>query len=432
MVVVSTWTKREVRALRKSALRLSQEKMGERMGYSGAVVGKWERATKERPVRGDSAQDLDTVLANLDPTELARFEEALGDDDETSSKSPSPPGTTWQLDVQGHEVKRREFGRMIAAGAIALTFPDHPQIGMNDARHLSDIVDGFIVQDQQEGGGALIAAAKQVYTRAQMMLETCDFDQQTWAAFTAATGRMAMRVGWLAYDLDDHDLARRCYADALAMGAQCGNDSLTAHACLTTALQALKLNSPEHPSARHALRLIARVRGLTHGSPPGRIHALTAVREATAYAALGDRAGFARAMGTAWREMDYAVECEPIEECPTWLRFVSHAEVRFHEALGYDHLGDGSQAIDGFAEVLNHATGPRNRANYRAVLAGAMARAGDATSAVGEAMQVFDVLGQTVSSKRTLAELEPVRQITGDRFGEFNDRYDQLLTGAPA
>lgn len=431
-MVVSVWTKREVRALRKGALRLTQEKFGERVGYSTAAVSKWETATKARPVRGDSAQDLDTVLAQLDESQRARFEESLTEDDDASSSSPSPPGAiAWQLDVQGHEVKRREFGRMIAAGAVAIALADHPRIGMNDAHHLSEIVDGFIVQDQQQGAGALLNAAEHVYARAQMMLETCDFDQQTGAAFTAATGRMAMRVGWLAYDLDDHGLARRCYADALAMGAQCGDDGLAAHACMTTALQALRLHTPEHPSARHALRLIARVKDLTHGSPPGRIHALAAVREATAHAALGDRPGFARAMGTAWREMDYAIESEPIEQCPTWLRFVTHGEVRFHEAMGYDHLGD-ERAIDGFADVLNHATGPRNRANYLAVLAGALARSGDVPAAVKQGTQVFDVLGRTVSSKRTLTEMKPIRAATGDRFRDFNDLYDAMLVGAPA
>jgi hypothetical protein len=60
-----------------------------------------------------------------------------------------------------------------------------------------------------------------------------------------------------------------------------------------------------------------------------------------------------------------------------------------------------------------------------------MARAGDVSGAVGEAMPLFTVLGQSVSSKRTLAKLMPVRDATGDRYGEFNDRYDQL-TGVRA
>ncbi|MFF3570019.1 helix-turn-helix domain-containing protein [Nocardia jiangxiensis] len=62
-MVVSQWTRCEVRALRVVALRLTQEKFAERVGYSAAAVGKWERATSERPVRGESAQDLDTLLA---------------------------------------------------------------------------------------------------------------------------------------------------------------------------------------------------------------------------------------------------------------------------------------------------------------------------------------------------------------------------------
>jgi transcriptional regulator with XRE-family HTH domain len=430
-MVVSIWTRREVRALRIAALRLSQEKFAEKIGYSASGVAKWEHATQDRPVRGESAQDLDETLARLDDEQRARFEEALTlkDDPPRSSArdAPPPPADTAVLDAQevDDDVKRREFGTAMIDISAAIAAP-RTRIGLSDAQRLLDIVDRFVSQDQQQGADTLVDAAKHVYARARAVLETHDFDERSGVAFARATGCMAVRLGWLAYDSDNHELAHHCYHDALAWAAQCGDDGLTVHACLTMALQAVRLSSPENPSARHALRLVARAKDLTHRLPPGRIHALAAAREAMAYAALGERSGFARSMSTAWREMDWAAEREPIEECPTWLQFVSHAEIRFHEAMGYDHLGDAPTAIAAFADVLTHRSRPRNAAGYRASFASMMARAGDVSGAVGEAMPLFTVLGQSVSSKRTLAKLMPVRDATGDRYGEFNDRYDQL------
>jgi hypothetical protein len=326
------------------------------------------------------------------------------------------------------EVKRREFGKLAAAGSAATLVP-HTRIGMQEAQQLSAIVDEFVHRDQCEGGDSLVEAAQRVYTHARTVLETHDFDERTGAAFASATGRMAVRLGWIAYDTADHGLAHRCYRDALALAAEAGDDALAAHACLTSALQMVKLHRPENPSARHALRLAGRARDLTGRLPSGRIHALVAMRAAKAFAALDDRGGFGRSMAAAWREMDRAAEHEPIEQCPPWLRFVSHAEVRFHEATGEERLGNSGTAIDIYADVLSQASGPRNTANYRAVLAGAMARAGDAAGAVAEALPLFDVLGRSVSSTRTVRELAAVRAITGHE--EFTARYDHLA-GATA
>ena len=47
------------------------------------------------------------------------------------------------------------------------------------------------------------------------------------------------------------------------------------------------------------------------------------------------------------------MEHEPIEECPAWLRFVGHAEVRGHEARGYGRVGDLTRAVDLLEAAVN-------------------------------------------------------------------------------
>jgi transcriptional regulator with XRE-family HTH domain len=135
-VVVSTWTRREVRALRVTALRLTQEKFAERIGYTASGVAKWERATHDRPVRGDSAQDLDTALARLNPEQKARFDAAVSEQDDPvqgdTRSGASPPGNP--TDTQEDGVNRREFGTAMLGLAAAVakssgaTMPVAPEL----------------------------------------------------------------------------------------------------------------------------------------------------------------------------------------------------------------------------------------------------------------------------------------------------------------
>ncbi len=55
-MIVSKWTKVEVKALRSAALRLTQELLAERTGFRVATIRKWERATTDRPVRNYSVE----------------------------------------------------------------------------------------------------------------------------------------------------------------------------------------------------------------------------------------------------------------------------------------------------------------------------------------------------------------------------------------
>lgn len=81
MMIVSTWTGAEVRALRTVALRLTQEQFAERLGFQPPTIRKWERATHERPVRGDLAAALDVELSRLTDEQRDRFTVAVAPDE---------------------------------------------------------------------------------------------------------------------------------------------------------------------------------------------------------------------------------------------------------------------------------------------------------------------------------------------------------------
>ncbi|MEU6831585.1 hypothetical protein ABZ894_23295 [Nocardia beijingensis] len=440
-MIVTNWTGVEVKALRCAALRLTQEEFAEQVGYQPVTVRKWQRATDSRPIRGKSAHDLDTQLARLDERQAERFWSAVDQarkprhpGDYESTTATEPCGGAFDVDVceADSDVKRREFVRLAAAAGAAAVLEsrdlDGVRIGMSDVRRLLDTVDALEFEDQRAGGAPLVATAVTQLNRAKNLLETGTFDSASGNAFTSATGELAVLAGWLAFDADMHALARRCYSDAMALASQADDADLTAHSCLYAANQSIALSRTGRANPHHALRLIDRAHHLMRGRPPGRIHALIAIRRAQASGLLGDRREFGRAIATAWREIDQAVEYEALADCPTWLRSVDHSEVRGHEARGCGRVGDLTRAVRLFEAAVSEQSSNRNAVNTRAWLASARTAMGDHSGALAEAMSVLDHMDNGVSSPRTLNVLEPIRRATADlpEAAEFRHRLDNL------
>ncbi|MFE3754186.1 helix-turn-helix domain-containing protein [Nocardia tengchongensis] len=434
-MIVSRWTGTEVRALREVALRMTQEQLAAASGFKPPTVRKWERATAARPVRGESAEALDTLLGRLDDAQRARFRDALAIEPIAKAATTDAgfvPAVRDSLAIGGSEcsevddeVKRREFGILLGATLLAT---GSRSIGVTDAQRVSRAVATFAEQDQNVGGATLVDTAVRELEVAKELIETCSFSDNAGKAFASAAGNLATIAGWLAYDADQHQLARHCYTDAFSLANQAGDDELTVHVCLGAAHQAITLSRQGFGNPHRALTLISRARELTHGLPPGRIHALIATRAAQAYGVLGDRANFSRCIATAWRELDFALEHEPLTECAKWLHFVNSTEVRCHEARAYGDLGNWSKAAELSGELAIEKAGTRNAVNYRAGWAAALAQAGDALGAVSIGLPALEQL-QAVSSTRTLRVLEPVRSAV-QPDSAFGLQFDDLTKKA--
>ncbi|MFF0496084.1 helix-turn-helix domain-containing protein [Nocardia aobensis] len=74
---VTKWTGREVRALRTEALRITQREFAERLGFSEAVVRKWESRGETITLVRQFAEAMDTIFRRLDDNQAARFHDAL-------------------------------------------------------------------------------------------------------------------------------------------------------------------------------------------------------------------------------------------------------------------------------------------------------------------------------------------------------------------
>ncbi|MFF2550731.1 helix-turn-helix domain-containing protein [Nocardia sp. NPDC058058] len=437
------WTAREIRALR-TVLKLSVPEFARHVGVSARTLILWESGATDQP-RAASRRLLDSVLLGIEPGQLERFRAALTisplpgisrRDDAPRTESVATDRLfdeyglyTWEVD---EDVRRRDFGRAVTTGTAMLLMGEPTRIGAGDVRRLLGEVDALEREDQRQGGAALVGFGIKQLSRHKQKLETGTYSTVTGSAYASATGELAVLTGWLAYDADQHHLARRCYADAMALGSESGDSDLIAHTCLYAANQSIALSAHGKGSPTRALLHIDRARQLMRGKPPGRIHVLIAIREAQARGILGDRAGFGRAISTAWRELGDADEFEPLPDCPSWLRSVNQAEVRGHEARGWTRVGEPAKAVDLFELAVREDERIRNALNNRACLASARAELGDLSGALRDADPILNDLEHTVTSIRTLKALTPLRKaVTGIPEGAaFSRRFDTLTAKA--
>ncbi|TLF79093.1 helix-turn-helix domain-containing protein [Nocardia cyriacigeorgica] len=424
-MIVETWTRVEVRALRDAALRMTQEQFAEQIGWSVATVRKWERATESRPVRAQRAADLDSWLAKLSPEQMRRFALAVSAPRAVAPRHSPSGGVEDEADVN-----RREFSK--AAALTVATFPQWTpsRIGMADVDRLNAFTAELEATQQRVGGAGLLPTAVEALERTRGLLHSCVFDDTTGKAWMSAVGELAVQTGWLAYDADRTQLAWRCYSDALSLAFTADDDDLTVHACMNAALQSITLARIGRVSPSYALALTRRAGDLVRRRPAGRIHALIAAREAAAHGTACDAGSAARAMSVAWREIDNAIDDEPEDECPTWLRFVSHSEVRFHEARACTDIGNHGRALNLFEVVAGEPASPSNTMHAAAWWSASLARTGDVQAAIEAGDPVLGALETWLASPRALKVLEPVRA-SADAVPdgqEFRVRYDALVT----
>jgi hypothetical protein len=187
----------------------------------------------------------------------------------------------------------------------------------------------------------------------------------------------------------------------------------------------LARTGPSREPARQALRLAFQAQDEGRYLPVPRLHALIALRHASAASLLGDRAAFQAAISQARNELGRGPQDD---KPPEWLRFVGHAEITGVEARGWLNLGDPARSALLYRQVLASGLSPRNRASYGAGLADALLKQGADQDAVTAAMDVLPALEGGVTSMRCLNRLRLVRQAAGStgESKEFCDRFDAI------
>jgi transcriptional regulator with XRE-family HTH domain len=316
----------------------------------------------------------------------------------------------------------------LAAGLSAkLAVVSAPRrVSGSHARYWQACTDVLYARNQSVGETVLLPLAMQQWRRARMAVRD-DAAGEAGSRPVAAVAELALCTGQLAVDAGQLSLARPLYEQARELADGAGDALVCVHALTSQSMlhAELALSGPGRESARQALRLAFQAQDEGRYLPVPRLHALIALRHATAASLLGDRTAFQKAVTQARLEMDRG----PGDEAPPeWLRLVDRTEITGTEASGWLTLGDPGRSALLHRQVLASALSPRNRAIYGAGLAAALLKQGACQDAIAAAADVLPALEGGVTSMRCLARLRSIRQVAAGIPGadDFCARFDAI------
>ena len=407
-----------VLAILRAACGLSQRDLAAIVGWSPAALGYYERGMR------DGMFDIRTMLQFADAVGMPRaalLPLVCADPDASLAA-----GTE---DEMGTELSRREFGgRAAAAGAAAVLPPLSVPRGVTSShvRYWQACTDALYARDRAVGGTVLLSSALQQWQRVRLALKDSAASEPV-RQFLAVAGELALCTGWLALDGGSLLVARPLYEEARELAASAGDVVLAVHVLTSQSMLygEIARTGPSREPARQALRLAFQAQEEGRYVPVARLHALIALRHASAASLLGDKAAFQAAIIQARRELNRGPrDGDP----PEWLRFVDETEVTGVEARGWLNLGDAHRSARLYRHVLAAGLSARNQVSYGAGLADALLKQGARQDAIAAAMDVLPALEGGVTSMRCLHRLRIVRQAAGNTAGarEFCERFDAV------
>jgi hypothetical protein len=405
-----------VPAIVRAACGLSQRDLAAIVGWSPAALSYYERGVR------DGMSDVHTVLRFADAVGMPRagLLPLVFADPEAGLPAAAGDGT-------GMEPDRRGPGGPAAAAGVAAVVPPVgvPRgVGSSHVRYWEGSANVLYARDRAVGGTVLLSPAFQLWQRVRLALKDGPAGE-TGRQLRTSAGELALCTGWIALDSGRPELARSMYEEARELAAGAGDVVLAVHVLASQSMLYAEMAhaGPNREPARQALRLAFQAQEEGRYIPVARLHALIALRHASAASLLGDVAAFQGAISQARHELDRGPrDSDP----PEWLRFVGDTEITGVEARGWLNLGDAQRSAGLYRQVLADVPGTRDRACYGAGLAGALLKQGARQDAVAAAAEVLTALEGGVTSMRCLNRLRIIRQAARDTAGaqEFCERFD--------
>ncbi len=281
-------------------------------------------------------------------------------------------------------------------------------VGASDVAVIEQATAAFVRQDFATGAGPIRDVAVAQLRSVLPLLDT-QMTPEVRPRLYLATAHLALTAGWMSFDVNQHDAARRLWMVGLNV-ARASEDprgsDLTVYLLHDMALQAEHLGDPDE-----ALHLVQLGHAAAIGSHPvsAATTSLLVSTQARAYAAQGNAEDCACALGQA---EEHFSAIDPATR-PSW--GASHDEISLAAKQGGAHYTlararRDPRAASRAVPLLRHAVdslGPdyaRPRALFLTHLVGAHAIAGDIDTAVSVGHQAVDAV-MSVSSPRAYDRL---------------------------
>jgi tetratricopeptide (TPR) repeat protein len=327
---------------------------------------------------------------------------ALLADDNLTRPAEYPASASWA--VASEDMRRRTLMRWgaVATAAASLMPSAGTAVGMADVRRLQRAAARLRSLDQQHGGDTLWRAALAEAREGMHLLECGSDTDAVGQQLLTATGQLQICAGWLALDAGQHEVARSCFGEALAMSRQANDAQIATRALANLAYQSNVLVRP-----REALRYAA---GAEHAAT-GRgstvwLATLPQLRLAIGSSVTGNVRDADHALSNARRALER--DNEAVDE--EWSAFLSPMEIDGIEAtcaIELQRPGRAERLLE--QTIAGYATQfARNLAGWRVRLARARLDNGAVDGAAEAAHRALDDLTGEVASWRVSIELDAV------------------------
>ena len=344
-------------------------------------------------------------------------------------------------------LERRDFLALVTAATLGSSLhpelarlgsllPDQvepvtrPRIGAADVDAIEAITDGFRRSDFAHGGGLCRAAAITQLHQVRR-LEDAVCTPQVRTRLLVAVAELASMAGWMAYDVEDHDAARRLWTYALDTARRAEDHprapDLAVDVLLDMAHHALHLHSLDSVThayrAGEALHLVQ----LASATAANRRHPVSTITSGYisavlgwCRAALGQPEPTRRAIGTS---QDTYAAADPATT-PPWAWFVTDAEITAQQghSLYLLSLHRPEFAPEAIEKLTTAASGygaeyERSRAVILPPLASVQFQAGDLDAAVATGYDAVDAI-TGLSSTRGYARLRVLDTVAAPHAGQ--------------
>ncbi|NUK26006.1 twin-arginine translocation signal domain-containing protein [Streptomyces lunaelactis] len=246
-------------------------------------------------------------------------------------------------------MQRRRFIAASAAATVVLALgidqtPVRGRLSMSDIDRVQERIGRLDAHFFEIGGGPLADTATAYVGRLRDALDGCTYGGRVEKALHGAISSLYASAGWAAHDGGEPARAALLHTASLQSALLAANPSATARAWSNLALQARM--EGRH---REAVQITKGALESRRARQDPRIGALLHARLAIGQARTADRAGAARSLLAAEKAYDRVDAAGP---APTWLGFLSPAELSGLAAITYEALGQYDRAEAATTQAL--------------------------------------------------------------------------------
>ena len=293
--------------------------------------------------------------------EAGRLDPQLGDLEQVAALLGQPLGELLSLDnataagtlhMETDETKRRTFLTLLATptGGAAL-------LGVADQDFIEQIrrsVQHLVVLDNQAGPDQIAGMASQLFGSVTRRLRLGLYRPSIESDLMVTAAEAGELAGWLLYDANRHDEARKVNEAALYWATLAKDQGMADFILTNAGLQAIHLRQPGE-----AIQVTGRLLDGEDKMSP-RVRALARVRRGRARAIAGDGTGAARDF-----EAARSLHLDGVRSSdPSWVWWVDELLITGHGALCRQESGDPKGAVDLFSHAIEMCPGQRLRDRF--------------------------------------------------------------------